>query len=80
MALLRLIQAAKISLLSTTTGGRSIVADYFSCHWQLEVETHHGPDDASFGEQVFDISVTQVESEVEPETLPHEVLWVRRRK
>jgi len=80
MALLRLIQAAKISLLSKTIGGRSIVAYSFKYQWQLEMQIRHGHDNATFGEQVFDISVTQVESVVEPESLPHEVLWVRRRK
>jgi len=42
MALLQLIQAARRSLLSTTTGGRSIVADYFSCQWQLETGIRPG--------------------------------------
>jgi hypothetical protein len=32
MARLQLIQAAKISFRSPAIGGRSIVADYFSCH------------------------------------------------
>lgn len=37
-------------------------------------------DDAAFSEKVFDVSVAEIESIVEPESLPHEVLWVRRRK
>ena len=40
----------------------------------------HNHSDASFGEQVFNIAVAEIESVVEPESLPHEVLWVRRRK
>jgi hypothetical protein len=36
--------------------------------------------DASLGEKVFYISVAQVEAIVEPENLPHEVLWLPRRK
>ena len=39
---LQLIQAAKRSLLSTTTGGRGIVADYSSCQWQLEIGIRQG--------------------------------------
>jgi hypothetical protein len=35
---------------------------------------------ASFSEQVFYIQVSQVEPIVQPESLPHEVLWVRHRK
>jgi len=42
MARLQLAQAAKKLLLSTTTGGRSIVADYFSYQWQLEIGIRQG--------------------------------------
>ena len=42
MARLQLIQASKRSLLSTTSGGRGIVADYLSCQWQLEIEIRQG--------------------------------------
>jgi hypothetical protein len=42
MARLQLIRAAKRSLLSRTAGGRRIVADYFSCQWQLEDGIRHG--------------------------------------
>ena len=42
MAVLQLIQAMKRSLLSVTTGGRSIVAGYFSCQWQLEIGIRQG--------------------------------------
>ena len=33
----------------------------------------------AFGEQVFYIAVAQIESMVEPESLPNAVLWVQRR-
>jgi hypothetical protein len=42
MARLQLIQEVKRSLLSMTNGGRNIVADYFSCQWQLEIGIRQG--------------------------------------
>jgi deazaflavin-dependent oxidoreductase (nitroreductase family) len=44
MARRQLIPTTEGSLLSTTTGGRSIVAIYFSCQWQLEVAIRHEQD------------------------------------
>ena len=45
-----------------------------------ETDCFSGDSDASFGEEIFNISVAQIEAVVEPESLPHEVLWVQRRK
>ena len=42
MARLRWIQASKISLPSTTTGGRSTVAACSSYQWQLEIGIRQG--------------------------------------
>ena len=36
--------------------------------------------DPSFSEQILYIAMTKVEAIVEPESLPHEVLWVQHRK
>jgi len=38
----------------------------------------HG--DTPLSEQILNISMTEVEAIVKPESLPHEVLWVQRRK
>jgi hypothetical protein len=48
MTRLQLIQAEKISLCSTTIGGRSIVGDYFSYQRQLEVRIRQGQEQVSF--------------------------------
>jgi hypothetical protein len=46
------IQAPEKSLISTTTDGESIVADYFSCQWQLEIGNRQGQvDNDSFSAQ-----------------------------
>jgi hypothetical protein len=42
MARLQLNRKAATSLISAVTDGKNIVADYFSCQWQLEVGIRHG--------------------------------------
>ena len=42
MAPLRLNWKAATSLISAVTDGKNIVADYFSCQWQLEIEVRQG--------------------------------------
>jgi hypothetical protein len=36
--------------------------------------------DAALSQEILDIAVAEIESVVEPESLPHEVLWVQHRK
>ena len=42
-----------------------------------EANCFSGYSDASLGKDILDISMTQVEAILEPESLPHEVLWLR---
>ena len=45
-----------------------------------ETDCFPGDDNPAFRQNIFDVSMAQVEAIVEPESLPHEVLWVQRRR